>query len=353
MPIAYSMERIIAKLARVSLYCIFLVIIAGSVVRMTGSGMGCPDWPKCFGYYIPPTSVEQLTWGSNRDFSKGHIIIRNESLWVAQMDFISGNNFDPENWRPYTKHNYAKFNASHTWTEYINRLTGAFSGLPVFLLFIASLFYIKKDRVVSVLSLLTLFFLGFEAWLGKMVVDGNLVPNQITIHMLGAVVLIALLIAIISRITPSGEMFPPKRKKQMVILLSGILILTLIQIVLGTQVREQIDYFDRTLSLERDVWIDSLSWVFEFHRTFSIVVFIANIAAAFYLFKDVLLIKYARYLVILIVLEIITGIVLTYFDLPHLMQPAHLLLAMFIFANQFFLLLFYLKKTEPRALELA
>ena len=59
---------------KASIILIFLVIAAGATVRMTGSGMGCPDWPKCFGYLIPPTSIEEITWKPNQSYDKGVMV---------------------------------------------------------------------------------------------------------------------------------------------------------------------------------------------------------------------------------------------------------------------------------------
>ena len=55
---------------KTSILLVYLVIATGGVVRMTGSGMGCPDWPKCFGYYVPPTNIADLTWMSQKIFKK-------------------------------------------------------------------------------------------------------------------------------------------------------------------------------------------------------------------------------------------------------------------------------------------
>ena len=131
------------KSVKISLILVYLVIIAGAVVRMTGSGMGCPDWPKCFGYYIPPTEVSEIEFQPNREYKKGQVIIVDESLKVAASNFTSSDSYNTANWENYEKHDYAIFNPTHTWVEYINRLSGALAGFAVLIMALLSL---KKFR---------------------------------------------------------------------------------------------------------------------------------------------------------------------------------------------------------------
>ena len=129
----------IRRLTIISIIIVYIVILAGATVRMTGSGMGCPDWQKCFGYLIPPTDRSDIEWKKNHNYKKNQIIIFNDSLIYANKDFKTVDSINRENWSNYTKHDYSIFNVYHTWIEYINRLIGAIAGLSVLLLFITSL----------------------------------------------------------------------------------------------------------------------------------------------------------------------------------------------------------------------
>ena len=172
---------------------IYLVILAGAVVRMTGSGMGCPDWPKCFGYYIPPTEAEALEWKPNQSYNKGQLIIRNEQLVEANKTFTTSSSFEARNWEAYTKHDYAVFNPWHTWIEYINRLLGALAGLFTLALFLSTVLIRPFNKKLMILALITLLGILFQAWLGATVVYSVLNPLKISLHMLMALVLVALL----------------------------------------------------------------------------------------------------------------------------------------------------------------
>ena len=146
------MEKRLYLFAKASLILVYLVIVAGALVRMTGSGMGCPDWPKCFGYYIPPTSEETL------------------QLLVALSDFTTSNEIDLSLWEPYTKHDYAVFNPYHTWVEFLNRLVGAIAGLATLVLALFSLSYWRTNKWVPLLAIAIVLGMGFQAWLGATVV---------------------------------------------------------------------------------------------------------------------------------------------------------------------------------------
>ncbi len=334
------------KLSLVSLVCVLLVILAGSVVRMTGSGMGCPDWPKCFGYYIPPSDIETLTWRAHRDFQEGNIIIYNESLLVASANFTSGERFEAARWAPYTKHDYAAFNPVHTWIEFINRLIGAFTGLPVLILLVLSIFYFRRDFITFILSLLGLLLLGFEAWLGKVVVDGNLVPHQITYHMFGAVALVAVYVFLAVRLKNFQFSFQAKRDRFIVGLGALGSTLLLLQIYLGTSVRENVDAIGKTALLARPSWLESLDVVFEFHRSFSLMVLAVIIFFSFRVIRSRTVSTLPRILGVLIFLEVLVGMGLAYFDLPAFLQPVHLLFAVLDFGLILATLLIYLRKTK-------
>jgi cytochrome c oxidase assembly protein subunit 15 len=175
---------------------VLLVIFAGSMVRMTGSGMGCPDWPKCFGYLIPPTTKKDVFWKSNFNYKKGVMILKNKKFYSAKNDFLSSNEFISSNWLEYTKHDYNEFSVMNTWFEFINRLIGAIAGIATLIMFVFSLNYIKHKPTITFMSFLVVLSMLFQAWLGKLVVDSNLAPYKITVHMFMAIIILCLIILI-------------------------------------------------------------------------------------------------------------------------------------------------------------
>ena len=264
------MQKTFRKSAKVALILVYLVIIAGAVVRMTGSGMGCPDWPKCFGYYIPPTDISELQFKPNHAYDKGIVIIKDEALLVASEDFNSSETLNLNNWESYTKHDYAVFNPTHTWVEYINRLAGALSGIPILLFTILSFWLWRKNKWLTILSIATVFGMAFQAWLGKTVVDSNLAPFKITIHMVMAMVIVAFILYLIyaSKLTFKDQKFDVRFRNVIIVALA----LSLVQIVLGTQVRQHIDERVKDIGYIKSLWMENPTLQFYVHRSFSVLV---------------------------------------------------------------------------------
>lgn len=319
----------------VVLVTIFLVIIAGSVVRTTQSGMGCPDWPTCFGRAIPPTDSAQVVFQPNHDYKKGQFIIYNDSLKYARQKFTSGTSYNPENWKQYEKHNNAKFAVINTWIEYLNRLLGALLGIFILIQVVWSLLYYKKFNSIVGLSIGLVLLTGFQAWLGKTVVDSNLELIKITLHMFGALAMVFLSIYILFLVNGEQKIAAPKNVVTANVILG---ILVLIQIIMGTQVRGQVDAISELSAyLDRSGWAAQLTGWFYIHRSFSLVV--AALAGYIYMkAKGQRQTEYlARRVLLIIISEILVGITLVYVDFPKAAQPIHLLLSSmlvaFVFSN--------------------
>lgn len=312
---------------------IFLVIVAGSVVRTTQSGMGCPDWPTCFGTAIPPTSVKQVQFQPNYQYKKGQFIIYNDSLKYATQKFVSSTNYNQQNWQQYEKHNNAAFSVLTTWIEYLNRLLGALLGIFIAVQFLWSLWFWRQQKSLAFLSFVLILLTGFQAWLGKTVVDSNLAALKISLHLFGALAMVFLCLYILFLAKGKPVIATNKKIVGLNILL---LFLVLMQIVLGTNVRAEIDVIATQLNyLNRSGWVEQLNIYFYIHRSFSLV--IAGIAVYLLFisknyFKVLSLFKLT---VAVIIAEIMVGIVLVYLQFPAAAQPIHLLLSSILVAVVF------------------
>jgi cytochrome c oxidase assembly protein subunit 15 len=313
------------KIVIINIILVYLVIIAGSVVRTSGAGMGCPDWPKCFDCWIPPTQLDQLPdnykeiYAEKREkklnkFAKLLTALGMEDKAEALLN-------DPEILKE------EDFNARKTWTEYINRVFGFLSGNGVLIMFIISILKFKKRKDVFWLSFATLILLVYTAWLGSIVVATNLIPWIITAHMLPAFLIIALLIVIYYKSKEHQKPYSGKPFKWLIIL---FVLLTMVQVYLGTRVRQEIDTLSSS-DIIRAAWVDNLDMNFYLHRSFSWVILIL-LGSLWYVINKANFPK--RQLVILttlIAIEIFTGIIMAYLDVPAFSQPMHLLMSTLIF----------------------
>ncbi|AYA35642.1 heme A synthase [Hymenobacter oligotrophus] len=347
-----AFERRFRFVATLTLVAVYILILVGGIVRSTGSGMGCPDWPKCFGQWVPPTHISQLP-ANYKEIYTAQRVAKNkrvaktlESLGFAE---VAANIFAHPN-----QYIETDFNPVKTWIEYLNRLTGVVIGFLIMLTMVAAWPYRKRDPLIFWAAFASFITVGVQGWLGSLVVSTNLLPVMVTIHMSLALVLVGLLIWAVVRASKVST-FAHKQPLgiSVAILLSLLVALTFLQIVLGTQVREDIDMVAFGMNyLNRELWIAKLGGVFRFHRTFSAVLLIGNVYAAVRLFQTGIpsLAKMAYATLLVLVMEIIAGVTLAYFAMPAAAQPIHLTLGTLLFGVQFLALVQYQKLMQiPQA----
>jgi len=309
----------------ITLVLIYLIVVAGSFVRISGSGMGCPDWPKCFGQWIPPTELTELP----PDYREAYLLKRQKKVekFCKILNSIGLKSTAERIQNDPTVYVEEAFNTRKTWTEYINRLVGFVAGNFMLFGFLWILLKYRKHKIVW-LTLLNLVLMAVEGWFGSIVVATNLVPWTITIHLFLALVIIGLQLYIIRLISPVQQLNLPIDKTLRILILV-VFAITFYQLFLGTQVRESIDALTKQ-GFGRETWTDKLGMPFYIHRSFSWLVLLLLVIIAW---KNE---KSKRYLIIrvafiVLALELTSGVLLAYANMPGLVQTSHLIFATILF----------------------
>lgn len=334
-------ESLFRKLSLLSLVSVYFLILVGGIVRSTGSGMGCPDWPKCFDQWVPPTSSEQLPENYEEIYSAKRMA-KNERF-AKYLSFFGLNRTAEKILNRNSVSEATTFNKYKTWTEYFNRVLGVLVGLFITVTFISSLPLIRRRTGLFVIASLAFIMVVFQGWIGSVVVSTNLVPWMVTVHMLLALVIVGLLtLAVFSSrrsLRFNYKIFPGNIKP----LLFIALILMVIQIALGTQVREAIDVIASNYNYgNRQQWIGELGLGFYVHRSFSLLILAIHVYILYRVWKKYsqgFIFRLAAVSLGVIFVTILSGAVMAYFSIPAFIQPLHLMLSSLIFGIQFLLLL--------------
>ena len=299
------------KTALTTLTATLLLIIVGSLVRVSGAGLGCPDWPKCWGCWFPPASVDEI-----------------DPTYLAERG-ISIDDFNP----------------TKMWIEYINRLIGVTIGLLVLATFFRSLPYRQTQPRIFWGALFAVFLVGFSGWLGGQVVQSGLKPGMITLHMVSAMMLLCMLIYItfLAIANTTSISLPTHIQRRLVHLSTLLFAVIALQMLLGTQVREAVDpYIKNDAGLDRSEWMTTIGWIDHIHRSFTWLVIAAAIWFGHTIHKHNVqgFFRFLTHLnIVLIVAQAFIGIALAYGGLPHVFQVLHLFTSALLISSTFALVL--------------
>ncbi|MCJ8302601.1 COX15/CtaA family protein [Shewanella sp.] len=183
----------IQNLLRITLVFTLCVILMGAYTRLSDAGLGCPDWPGCYGMMKVPSQHSEL---------------------MQAQDAFPGQEIEPKK----------------AWLEMIHRYIAGALGLLVLMIFILCL---KKLDAPKKLPTFIAILVLFQAALGMWTVTMKLMPVVVMSHLIGGFTLISLLLLLYLRTKPlriPGEDFVARRLAPLALAGMGVLIL---QIMLG------------------------------------------------------------------------------------------------------------------------
>ena len=277
----------------------YLLIFIGGLVRVSGSGMGCPDWPKCFDRWIPPTNISQL----------------------------------PEHIDP------AKFNLVLAWIEYSNRLFGVLVGLTITITLILGLRYYSHIQTIKWPTILAFFLTLVEGWLGSVLVDTVLNPITITLHLVLALIIVMLLLYAAQEAYYIENSLLEKKSQypNNIGWLFGILAISLIiEIILGTEIRGGLEMIRKENPLVESDFLLHMLGPFKYaHTILGFLIAGISFLLWYYLVKKSLnpssiVIQSSTGILLFIMVQIISGEILVFFKLIPIIQLFHLWVASWI-----------------------
>ena len=265
------------RLALATTATTYVLILVGGLVRASGAGLGCPDWPRCFGGWIPPASVAALP-----------------------------PQFDP-----------ALFNPTLMWTEYLNRLLGVTVGFLILATMVSAWRHHRRDPRILWTTVAAFLLVGFEGWLGGRVVAHGLTPWIVTAHLMVALVIVQLLLYATYASGASGA-------SGATAVLIGV---TLLQVGFGTQVRERIDAA-RDSGIARDLALGTVGRLDFLHRDLAFIALVGSILLTLWLLsRRSPLVGWSCVVLVLAVLQVALGVFMAYGALLPAAQVGHLTLA--------------------------
>lgn len=280
----------------------FVLISVGGFVRVAGAGLGCPDWPQCYGRWYPPTDVAQV----------------------------------PAEVR-------AQFNVTKAWIEYTNRLVGVLIGL-FSLATCVQAFRVARDRPdVLWPAVGAVLLIGFQGWQGGQVVGKELDPEYVSAHLLTALLIAAVLLygtlrawtASPSAPMPGAMTTGDRPIRRLAWVARASLVVLVAQIGLGAFVRGEVELTARRTGLPRSDWLATVGRLDLTHRQLGVVCLALFAWLALEcrrrLGSGTASSRLATLAIALAGMQIAAGLALAYLGLPAWAQLVHLTVSAWLF----------------------